>query len=653
MAEGTDTSEPVAWRELLQQAHQLLDRGDGLALVGPDGKVEYVSPSVEQVLGRKPADLVGRVGDWLTHESDVAAIRPLYRELMAEPGARRTFVSRVLHVDGRHRWIESTITNFLAEPRVRAMVVDFRDVTEKLEAREALAEERRRLVASEANFRALIEASPVGVAVHRERKIVYANPTLLRLLDTTLEQIMGADALSVVTSDRREQALERIRQIEREPGNPRIPRMETALSRRDGTEVAVEIEAVKLDFDGQPSVVVLITDIRDRQAMLARLAASDRLASLGTLVAGVAHEINNPLAFIQMNLTLLAEHLDDLAAGRAPKLDDAELTQVLVDAREGADRIRELVRDLRAFARPDPEPQSPVDVREVLESCIRMAHNELKARARVVAAFGELPAIAGSASRLGQVFLNLLINAAQAIPEDRSADNEVRVSAFRAASGEAVVEIADTGVGIAPEILGHVFDPFFTTKPLGVGTGLGLSICHGIVTGMGGQISVESEVGRGSTFRVVLPAFARPAAPSERPSKAPPPRAPRRATILVIDDERAMGDSLRLLLGIDHDVRVATCARAALDEIASGRTYDLILCDLMMPDMTGMAFYDALAARAPALAQRVVFLTGGAFSPSSRAFLERVPNRWLEKPFDFDALREALDAVAASGERET
>jgi signal transduction histidine kinase len=172
----------------------------------------------------------------------------------------------------------------------------------------------------------------------------------------------------------------------------------------------------------------------------------------------------------------------------------------------GSHRVSEIVRDLKTFSRGDEERRGPVDVHAVLDLCASMARSEIRHRARLVREYGSLPPVQANETRLGQVFLNLIVNAAQAIPEGSDVkDHEIRVTTWRDETGWAVIAVKDTGSGISPENLGRLFSPFFTTKPAGVGTGLGLSICHGIITGMGGRITVESELGRGTVFRVFLP----------------------------------------------------------------------------------------------------------------------------------------------------
>jgi PAS domain S-box-containing protein len=423
---------------------------------------------------------------------------------------------------------------------------------------------------------------------------------------------------------------------------------EIALKRKDRSECLAEVVAMPLrDADGRHLAHIAVhRDIGERKQMQARLQLAERIGSLGTLAAGMAHEINNPLAFITANLVFIQEELAVLAKEAGPaRL--ADLSRAVSETRQGAERIRTLVRDLRAFSHGvDRDDAGRVEVNRVLEFVIRIAENEIRHRARLVKSFGEVPAVEASESRLGQVFLNLVVNAAQAIAEGSAARNEVRVSsAFDAATGRVVVEVADTGAGIAPEHLSRIFDPFFTTKPVGVGTGLGLSICHRIVTALGGEIAVESEVGKGSRFRVFLPATDRPAV--ARPATTPRP-VPDRARILVVDDEPLVATAIERFLAPRHDVSRFTSAAEALGLLDAGERFDVILCDLMMPDVTGMDLHARLAEARPDQAARMVFMTGGAFTERARQFLEGTRYPTLAKPFDLSDLdRMIADVVGA------
>ncbi|WP_342377337.1 ATP-binding protein [Myxococcus stipitatus] len=252
----------------------------------------------------------------------------------------------------------------------------------------------------------------------------------------------------------------------------------------------------------------LEANVRTLRQTQAQLVQAGRMAAVGQLAAGVGHEINNPLAYIVSNLEHASEESDALARELGEARDAGirlrEVGQALREALHGADRVRRIVRDLKTFSRPDDEMQGPVELGAVLDSAVKIAMGELRPRAKVVRDYGDVTWVEGSEARLAQVFLNLLINAAQALPEGHAEENEVRLVTRAGPEGWVVAEVRDTGTGIAPESLGRIFDPFYTTKPVGVGTGLGLSLCHAYVTAMGGTISVESELGRGSVFRVAL-----------------------------------------------------------------------------------------------------------------------------------------------------
>jgi two-component system NtrC family sensor kinase len=253
--------------------------------------------------------------------------------------------------------------------------------------------------------------------------------------------------------------------------------------------------------------VRLAESLQQLKTTQARLLFADRLASVGQLAAGVGHEINNPLAYVLSNLHFIQKEMTRTQG--APELEEREeLLTAIADAREGAERVRLIVQDLKQLSRPDDASSGPVDLGGVLRRVMKLASHEIGRRARLVEELGELPPVQGSGAGLGQAFLNLLINAAQAIPEGNAAVNEVRVKARWEAPERVVVEVSDTGRGIAPEHLERIFEPFFTTKPVGEGTGLGLAVCHGIVQSHGGEIQVRSEPGKGATFRVSLKAVA-------------------------------------------------------------------------------------------------------------------------------------------------
>ncbi len=373
--------------------------------------------------------------------------------------------------------------------------------------------------------------------------------------------------------------------------------------------------------------------LRDTQDQLVH---AGRMAAVGTLVAGVAHEINNPLTFVVNNLGFIRDQLEALCATqRVPPAVTSELQQALADVSDGAERVRVIVRDLRVMSRPQSEQHGPVDVNGALETAVGFAGNELRQRARVVWKLDPVPPVNANEARLGQVFLNLVVNAAQALPEETRTRNEVMISSAHEGD-EVVVSIADNGVGISAEHLPRVFDPFFTTKPVGKGTGLGLSICHAIVSGLGGRIAVTSQRGAGSTFRVYLPAAATDLPGLPRPaSGAPAPR----ARILVVDDEEQVATSIRRVLCDEHEVVCAGDVREALAQLDRPGSFDLVLCDLLLPGITGLLeLYAEIERRHPEVLDRVVFMSGSS-TEAGDEFLLRTGHRCLDKPCDAASLR--------------
>lgn len=395
------------------------------------------------------------------------------------------------------------------------------------------------------------------------------------------------------------------------------------------------------DADGAVEGAIGVSiDVTERVSAQKRLLQSERLASMGTLSAMVAHEINNPLTYILGNLELVARQLSD-ATGKWPAA--PQLLRWVNEAHEGADRVQRIVRDLQVFSRRDDDCATPTDVHAVLKRALEIVDSAIRHRARLVQRWAIVPPVLASDLRLTQVFVNLLLNAAQAIADGRAAENEIRVfTEYDEKNKTVVVSVEDSGCGIAPEVKAHLFEPFFTTKPIGVGTGLGLSTCYGIVRGFGGHIEVESSAGNGSSFRVHLPATA----PERNAETSAPARGaqPRRGRLLVVDDDPNVARTFAFLLSPEHDVEVSLQPRAAAGRVLGGERFDIIFCDLMMPEMTGMDLHALIAESLPEQAERIVFITGGAFTPAASAFVARMSNPLLQKPFD----KKTLDAILAS-----
>lgn len=387
-------------------------------------------------------------------------------------------------------------------------------------------------------------------------------------------------------------------------------------------------------------VTFVASDISEQRALQAHVAITDRMASIGTLTAGIAHEVNNPLTYVLANV--------DWAARSSTT--DPDTKRRLDAALEGLGRIRSVVSDLSMFSRVDADQKKLLDVHEVIDSAVRMGETETRFRARVVKRYGEVPLLLAAEGRLGQVFLNLIVNAAQALREGEADRNAITITTRTDDDGSLVVEVADTGVGIAPELIERVFDPFVTTKERGAGIGLGLYICRQVVTALAGRLSVESTLGTGTTVRVVLPAATEsmgrvpPASP-----RTAPPTSVRALRVLVADDEEDIAAVVREYL-VEHDVHVAHSGRQAIEKL-SKQDYDIVFCDLIMGDLTGMDVFEYVRTHRPGHEERIVFVSGGPFTASAHQFVSSVPNACIQKPFTCDDILDAIEhcSVASRG----
>jgi PAS domain S-box-containing protein len=459
----------------------------------------YVSPNVTAITGYEARAFVETASFWIDHihpEDRPAVEQALGRMFEVK---EHSFVYRFRHADGCYRWMQDAPRVIRdGEGRPKEIVGYWIDVHDRVQG-------EHRLRASEASFRTVIEKAPSAIFIHRRGTLAYANAAAVKMLGyDDAAELLGCDVIGLLHPDDRERITVRMDRTIREGFSPL---MESGMLRRDGSTLRVEAESVLLDFEGEPSSVILMRDVTERREMFARVAAADRMRSVGTLAAGVAHEINNPLAYVTMNLDLLAAEVPHLRPVVGRRFAIGEIEALVRDAQEGAARVSEIVRELLSLSRANDDATGPVDLRAVVDSCLKIAHTEIRHRAIVVTKIdAALPHALANPSRLAQVILNLLVNAAQAIVEGDVAANEIRVRASASADGTQVwLEIEDTGVGMTPSLMERIFDPFFTTKPVGVGTGLGLAISHHIIRAMGGEIGVTSTPQVGTCFRVTLP----------------------------------------------------------------------------------------------------------------------------------------------------
>jgi len=408
------------------------------------------------------------------------------------------FETRQLRASGEEFPVEISTRAFEVDGRLFYYSVG-RDISERRRI-------QRRLRESEDRLRAILRDLPVAlVALDRDGTVTLGEGLHLPLAGVPPGEAVGQSAFVLLAH------LSGAQQVLR-----RALAGETLVqkARIDGRRVECHFTPLRDALGALAGTVCVAADVTERHRLRRalreseeRLRLAERMASLGQLAAGVAHEINNPLSYVVSNLSYAVEEL------RA-RPDAGEVIQALEDAHTGAQRARDIVRDLRTFAQPGGDRMERVDVRQALSSVLALAAGELKHRGRLVTRYQEVPPVLASERRLSQVLLNLVVNAVQALDPQRAAQNEVRVEVASTPGGRVAVVVTDTGCGMSPEVRARLFEPFFTTRPTGAGTGLGLSVCHGIVKALGGDIEVESQEGMGSTFRVLLPA-AEVAAPGE------------------------------------------------------------------------------------------------------------------------------------------
>jgi PAS domain S-box-containing protein len=514
----------------------------------------------------------------------------------------------------------------LLDPRgnVAQVVVTFSDITEAIEARSRaqLVEQRLQHLLSHAPL-ILFAFDRQGIVTLSEgRGLAGLGFRPKELLGRSVYDLYAGDPVPLANADR-------------------VLAGEEFITVTDAGSVVLETTFTPVrDANGAVEGAIGVSvDVTERVSMQKRLLQSERLASMGTLSAMVAHEINNPLTYILGNLELVAR---ELSGPNGPSAPASELVQWVNEAQEGADRVQRIVRDLQIFSRRDDDRTAPTDVHAALGRALELTDTVTRHRARLVQNLRVVPRVLGSDLRLTQVFVNLLVNAAQAIPEGHADANEIRViTEYDEKNKTVVVTVQDTGSGIAPEAKAHIFEPFFTTKPVGVGTGLGLATCYGIVSGLGGSIDVESALGHGATFRVKLPATE--GASDDRPATPAVLGRLRRGRLLIVDDDVNVARTFAILLSPEHEVEASSRPLAAAQRVLSGERFDVIFCDLMMPEMTGMDFHALIAKTLPQQAERIVFITGGAFTPAASAFVASASNTVLQKPFE----KGAIDAILA------
>lgn len=599
-----------------------------VTVAGAELKHLFANRAAEQILGRGASELLRSDPLAVFTGGEKARLEELAAVFMQTGSFPPTIETVVTRADGAAVFVGIGLGGVTVEDRP-GVVAFMADLTEQ---HLALASVRD----SEERFRSVVDRLPEAIFITEGTEVTYANPVFADLLGRKPGGEGLLDILDLVHGEDVARLREQIDGLARGTATHAEYRMASL----DGRALTWEICPIGGDFEGKATVAWLGRDVTARTLLEGEQLQADRLAVLGTLAAGMAHAINNPLSYTLLNLEHVTQRLQSLLS--EPDY-HTEARVRLAEAHDGAERVARVVRQMRALSRARPSAPGPVDVRAVLERVLAIVGHEIRYRGQLVTRYDPAPPVWASEGELEQAFLGLLLHVARSRPEGAGAACEVGVALGTDQAGGAVVSVSDHGPAPGRDGLSTAFDGLASAEPLG----LGLLMCHSIFKSLGGHMDIESDPLTGMTFRVALPAAREePTVESRRsmtihPSIAPEPSS-RRARVLVIDDDPGVGNSLRAMLEAEHDVRSVESGREGLKLLCGAEEFDVVFCDLQMPDVSGIGLYCALELNRPDACKRIVFMTGAAFTPDAERFLERVPNPRIEKPFSLARIAELL-----------
>jgi len=594
---------------------------DAVVITGTDRRILAANQAAADLLGRPAAELTGLAVDEVVSAAQRGAVAA--REAQVFAGSPQRYETVVIQPGGEERVVAVASAPFTVQGELVGSVATVRDVTVQKRDQETLAR-------SEARYRNLFEsASDAIVTLDANGRFTTVNHAAENISGYRRDELVGQWFAPMLPDDELPKALAHFQKaLAGETGL-----FETTFFRKDG-----EIHTIQMTYSTpqrEEEVLCLIRDINDQRMLQEQLIQSEKMSAIGQLVSGVAHELNNPLAGIAAFAQLL------LAEKRFPPEQRTAAETIYAESR----RASRIVQNLLTFARQHKAEKGPTAVNQVLDDTLELRGYELSVRGIEVARDydGSVPETMADAHQLQQVFLNLITNAEQAM--ERAPGRTQRLTVRTRRVGERLrIEIEDTGTGIPANLLERIFNPFFTTKPTGSGTGLGLSISLGIVREHAGRIWAENTAAGGARFVIDLPVV-KATGGGEFP--ASPPLAPvvDRLRILVVDDEPSVRVALqRYLEGRGHAVETTASGKDALRRLREG-SYDAVIVDMRMPDLSGDQLYDDLRERDAEHAARVIFTTGDLLSEQMQAFLSSTGRPFIPKPFEFSAFDQALPAV--------
>jgi two-component system cell cycle sensor histidine kinase/response regulator CckA len=521
---------------------------------------------------------------------------------------------------------------------------EMRDLSNAIELALFKHDTREKLYVAEQRYRSVMENASCGIFIIDQEGIISdLNKQAELIFGDQRAQLIDNNFITRVHPEEQDYAAVQIQKLLTEKRiGPNIGR----IMQPSGVIRDVEFSAVCIDNKDEKLIFSILNDITERNRLREQTLLSDKLSTVGTLAAGIIHEINNPMTFLLANLEYINKQIQVVMHDKKKQQDFLQkLNEIIEESIQGVQSVNTIIKDLKGFARVDYKHFVPANVHEAISVAIHMAHSQYKNKAKLETDFAvDMPLLMLDVNKLEQVILNLIVNAAQAMDNSNYCNNLICIKTTKEINAIRI-DISDTGIGISSDILPRIFEPFFTTKPVGVGTGLGLSICYDIVKNMGGEIKVDSVPQKGTVFSIYLPMQLTVSPGAESPKLEPVIETPK--NILVVNDSPALLIIIKRILEKHH--QVTTCdSRAALELLVSPKKkFDAIITDLNMPDISGIDIYKYVSKNIPELENRIIFITSGAYTAMMKEFISSINNPLLEKPFTTNQLQQALSNIFA------